>query len=354
MDEDNFAGVHPQRLAADPAAAPSPALAGAVVAVLARGGLVALPTETVYGLAADATDARAVAAIYAAKGRPSFNPLISHVESLAAAERHGVFDAAARRLADAFWPGPLTLVVPKRRASPVADLVTAGLDTIALRVPRHPLTRGLIAAFGRPLAAPSANPSGRLSPTTADAVVEGLGDRVDLVVDAGPCPVGLESTIVACLDGKARLLRPGGISRADIEAVLGARLEDAPTIEDTRPSAPGMLASHYAPAAGVRLEAAEVRPGEALLAFGPDLPPGADNAAMVLNLSPAGDTVEAAANLFGHLARLDASGAATIAVMPIPETGLGEAIRDRLARAAAPRAFPGEVEPGSPPGNAKD
>ncbi|MEZ5840112.1 MAG: L-threonylcarbamoyladenylate synthase [Hyphomicrobiales bacterium] len=328
---------NPHRLKADPDAPPAPALAREVAATLARGGLVALPTETVYGLAANATDPAAVAAIYAAKGRPQFNPLISHVESLAAAEQHGIFDETARRLAAAFWPGPLTLVVPKRPESPVAALATAGLATIALRVPRHALTRGLIAGFGRPVAAPSANPSGRLSPTTADAVAEGLGEKVDLIVDAGACPVGLESTIVACLEGTPRLLRPGGISRADIERVIGRDLVTAPSVEDARPAAPGMLASHYAPHARVRLEAKSVAPGEALLAFGPDLPPGAEAAAMVLNLSKAGDTVEAAANLFGHLARLDRSGAPAIAVMPIPAEGLGEAIRDRLARAAAPR-----------------
>lgn len=304
------------------------------VAALRAGRLVALPTETVYGLAADATDGAAVARIFAAKGRPRFNPLICHVDSLAMAEAHGVLDGRARLLAQRFWPGPLTLVVPKRAGSDVHPLVAAGLDTIALRAPRG-LAQRVIAALGRPLAAPSANLSGRISATRAEHVAEQLGSAVAVIVDAGPCPVGLESTIVALDGARPRLLRPGGLAAAEIEAALGETLE--------RPgagaaiAAPGMLASHYAPRLPVRLDARAVRPGEALLAFGAPLPPGADRAAAVRNLSPAGDLIEAAANLFSHLAELDASAAAAIAAVPIPRHGLGEAINDRLARAAAPR-----------------
>ncbi|WP_349359747.1 L-threonylcarbamoyladenylate synthase [Stappia sp.] len=309
----------------------------AAIAALRAGKLVAVPTETVYGLAADATDAEACAAIYQAKGRPSFNPLIAHVESRAAAERHGVFDARARALADAFWPGPLTLVVPKRADSPVCDLATAGLETIALRVPAAPIMRALAQACGVPLAAPSANRSGRITGTTADAVAEDLGTALAVLIDAGPCPVGVESTIVGLTDATPRLLRPGGIARAEIEAVLGCPLEGAPAQEPDAPAAPGMLTSHYAPGAAVRLDARAVMPGEALLAFGADMPPGAEGAVAVENLSPSGDLVQAAARLFTALRRLDASGAATIAAMPVPTDGLGEAINDRLRRAAAPR-----------------
>lgn len=310
----------------------------AAVAALANGRLVGLPTETVYGLGADATDGRAVAAIYSAKGRPSFNPLIAHVPDLASAERHGVFDATARALAAAFWPGPLTLVVPKRPESPVADLVTAGLDTIGLRVPATPVTREILARFGRPVAAPSANRSGRVSPTRAEDVVEELGRVVAEVIDAGATPVGVESTIVAVLDGRVRLLRPGGVTRAAIEAVVGEPLaDDGPLTDESAPLAPGMLASHYAPAAPVRLEATRVEPGEALIAFGPDRPVGWEKATAVFDLSPTGDLAEAASNLFRALRDLDAAGAAAIAVAPIPAEGLGEAIVDRLRRAAAPR-----------------
>ena len=313
----------------------------AAVAALARGALVALPTETVYGLGADATDGRAVAGIYAAKGRPSFNPLIAHVPDLASAELHGVFSPEARALAAAFWPGPLTLVVPKRAESAISDLATAGLDSIGLRVPAPEVTRAILAAFGRPVAAPSANRSGRVSPTSAEDVIEELGERVAEVIDTGACPVGVESTIVALLGGDAVLLRPGGVARAAIEAVLGRRLAD-PTPEvtaeaDVAPLAPGMLTSHYAPRAGVRLDATRVVPGEALLTFAGVLPPGAETAQVVFDLSPSGDAAEAASRLFRALRDLDASGVATIAVVPIPEDGLGEAIVDRLRRAAAPR-----------------
>lgn len=302
------------------------------VALLAAGEVVALPTETVYGLAADATRGDAVARIFEAKGRPRFNPLIVHVDGLAMAERLARFDPLSRRLAEAFWAGPLTLVLPLRPDGPIHPLVTAGLDTVALRWPVGFAAR-VVGALGRPIAAPSANPSGRVSATTAAAVAEGLGARIPLVVDGGPTPVGLESTIVQVAEGRLRLLRPGGVPAGEIERVAGLPLQrpGGPVV------APGMLASHYAPAAGLRLAARAVAPGEALLAFGPTRAAGADRAAMVLNLSPTGDLREAAANLFSHLARLDASGAAVIAVEPVPETGLGEAINDRLARAAAPR-----------------
>lgn len=307
----------------------------AAARVLAEGGLVAFPTETVYGLGADATNGAAVARLYAAKGRPAFNPLIAHVADAEAARRLGRFDAAAERLAAALWPGPLTLVLPKAPGCPVAELATAGLDAIAVRVPAHAVARQILAAFGKPIVAPSANRSGHVSPTTAQHVLADLGGCIDLIVDGGPTPVGLESTIVACL-GEPVLLRPGGVARAAIESVLGAPLAAAPGYaKPGAPLAPGQLASHYAPKARLRLDAESVWPGEALLAFGPALPPRAAEANAVLNLSPIGDLVEAAANLFSHLRALDASGAAGIAVMPIPGGGLGEAINDRLQRAAA-------------------
>lgn len=299
--------------------------------LLRAGRLVAFPTETVYGLGADATDGRAVAAIYEAKGRPSFNPLIAHVATTEAALGLGLFNADALALARAFWPGPLTLVVPVAQGEAISDLARAGLDTVGLRVPSHPVAQALLAACDRPVAAPSANLSGHVSPTTAAHVLADLDGRIDAVLDGGATDVGVESTIVACLEGDPVLLRPGGVPREALEAVIGRPLAQATA---TATIAPGMLASHYAPKAAIRLDAAMAEPGEALLAFGPRLPGGA---ATVLNLSPTGDLAEAAANLFGHLRRLDASGASHIAVMPIPAEGLGEAIRDRLARAAAPR-----------------
>jgi L-threonylcarbamoyladenylate synthase len=311
----------------------------AAVRCLANGGLVAFPTETVYGLAADATNGRAIARLYAAKGRPAFNPLIAHVTDTAAARRLGHLDAAAERLAAAFWPGPLTMVLPKTAGCGVSDLATAGLDSIAVRVPRHDVAQQILARCGRPLVAPSANRSGQLSPTDAAHVLADLGDRIDLIVDGGPTMVGIESTIVACLGAAPVLLRPGGVARQAIEHVLGrplAELAEKPGTGDPAP-APGLLASHYAPRALLRLEVATMRPGEALLAFGPSLPPGSEHAAASLNLSADGDLVEAAANLFSHLRALDRCGATTIAVMPVPHDGLGEAINDRLARAAAPR-----------------
>jgi L-threonylcarbamoyladenylate synthase len=312
----------------------------AAARILGRGGLVAFPTETVYGLGADATNAAAVAGIYAAKGRPAFNPLISHVGDAAAAHALARFDAAAAALAAAFWPGPLTLVLPKTPQCPVADLATSGLDTIAVRVPAHPVAHALIAALGRPVVAPSANRSGHISPTTADHVLADLRERIDLVLDGGPTRVGLESTVLACLDGGVTLLRPGGLPRDAIERVLGRPVQEATVAADEgeAPLAPGMLSSHYAPHAMLRLDADDVRPGEALLAFGPQLPAGAERATRTLNLSPRGDLIEAAANLFSHLRELDRAAAASIAVMPIPHEGLGEAINDRLARAAAPRS----------------
>ncbi len=298
---------------------------------LKAGGLVAFPTETVYGLGADARQGEAVARLYAAKGRPSFNPLIAHVADERAARRLGRFDAAAEKLAAAFWPGPLTLVLPKLPDCPVSELALAGLDSVAVRVPAHPLAHALLTAFGAAVVAPSANRSGHVSPTGAAHVLADLRGRIDVVLDGGACAVGLESTIVACL-GEPTLLRPGGVARADIERVLGRPLAVAAAQET--PLAPGMLASHYAPKAQLRLEAQAPRAGEALLAFGSDMPAG-DRP--VLNLSPRGDLVEAAANLFSHLRALDASGARAIAVMKVPHEGLGEAINDRLRRAAAPR-----------------
>ena len=310
---------------------------GQACAVLARGLPVAIPTETVYGLAADATSPQAVAAIYATKGRPSINPLISHMADLAMAENYGLFDPLSRRLAEAFWPGPLTLVVPLKPESGIAPAATAGLATIGIRVPQG-FSGRLIAAYGKPLAAPSANPSGRISPTTAAHVQAGLGERIELILDGGPAAVGVESTIVKVeADGSLRLLRPGGLSVEDIERVAGI-----PVLRGKAASAaieaPGMLASHYAPRAAVRLNAEEVRPGETLLKFGDAAVPGEAGAMAVLNLSPSGDPAEAAARLFSALKQADETGAATIAVSPIPSTGLGEAVNDRLARAAAPRS----------------
>jgi L-threonylcarbamoyladenylate synthase len=303
------------------------------LAALSAGEPVAVPTETVYGLAADAASGEAVARIFEAKGRPRFNPLILHVSDMAMAERYARFDPLARRLAERFWPGPLTLVLPLLAGAEVAPLALAGLETVALRVPQGP-ARELIARFGRPLAAPSANRSGRVSPTTAQAVAADLGDRISLVLDAGPTSVGLESTILRPAGEGVELLRPGGLAADEIEAALPVRL--------LRPSgsaivAPGMLRSHYAPRAAMRLDAGRIAPGEALLAFGPERIAGAETAAAIRNLSPAGDLREAAANLFSMMRELDDVGAAVIAVEPIPGSGLGEAINDRLARAAAPR-----------------
>ena len=293
--------------------------------LLRQGLLVAFPTETVYGLGADARNGEAVAAIYAAKGRPSFNPLIAHVASVEAAQRHVEWSDQAQQLADAFWPGPLTLVLPLRAGHGVSSLVTAGLDTLAVRVPAHPTAQALLRAVDGPVAAPSANPSGRISPTTAAHVREGLDGRIAAILDDGPCAVGLESTIVG-LAGAPALLRPGGVAAEQIEAVLGTKLSHHKPGDLL--TAPGQLQSHYAPDAPVRLNAEQSRGDEVLLGFGP--------VACDLNLSERGDLLEAAANLFAYLHKLDKSGR-PIAVSPIPGHGLGAAINDRLRRAAAPR-----------------
>jgi L-threonylcarbamoyladenylate synthase len=315
----------------------SDAAVAAAARILAEGGLVAFPTETVYGLGADATNPAAIAHLYQAKGRPAFNPLIAHVGELAAARGIARFDAAATALAEAFWPGPLTLVLPKTQGCAVADLATAGLDTIAIRIPAHPVARDILRVFGGPVVAPSANISGHVSPTTAAHVQSDLAGRIDLIVDGGPVAVGVESTIVGCFD-EPMLLRPGGLPRAEIERVLGRALVQPPADTDSdQPLAPGMLASHYAPRARVRLDAQRLEPGEALLAFGLGAISGIDAASIVMNLSERGDLDEAAANLFGHLRALDGKGVRTIAVMPIPNEGLGEAINDRLRRAAVGR-----------------
>jgi L-threonylcarbamoyladenylate synthase len=306
---------------------------------LKQGGLVAFPTETVYGLGADATNAAAVARLYEAKGRPSFNPLIAHVGDIAGGMKIAHFDPTARRLAGTFWPGPLTLVLPRTLDCPVAELATAGLDTIAVRLPAHPLAQAILRAFGGPVVAPSANLSGHVSPTLACHAQSDLDGRVDLIVDGGPVNVGVESTIVGCFD-TPMLLRPGGLPREEIERVLGRALARPPedvAHETGQPLAPGMLASHYAPRTPVRLNAAGVEAGEALLAFGPAPLPGIEQASAVMNLSVRGDLAEAAANLFGYLRSLDRKGARAIAVMAVPYQGLGEAINDRLRRAAIGR-----------------
>lgn len=305
--------------------------------LLTEGGLVALPTETVYGLACDATNPRAVASLYTAKGRPSFNPLIAHVPDIASARKVGRLTPAAETLAARFWPGPLTLVVPAIEEATSA-LARAGLASVAIRVPTHPVAQAVLRAAGRAIAAPSANRSGHVSPTRAGHVLADLDGRIDLILDAGPSAVGVESTIVDCTGDVPVMLRPGGLPREAIEAALGAPLADpAPSAPADAPLAPGMLASHYAPSVPVRLRANEVRPGEALLSFAGAQLPGMDAARATLDLSPAGDLNEAAANLFDYLRALDASGASAIAVVPLPRRGLGEAIADRLRRAAAPR-----------------
>ncbi|MFI4985923.1 MAG: L-threonylcarbamoyladenylate synthase [Alphaproteobacteria bacterium] len=313
--------------------APDESAIAEAVRLLGAGRLVAFPTETVYGLGADARNDRAVAAIFAAKGRPRFNPLIVHWSDAEAAASAVTFDARARTLAQRFWPGPLSLVLPRRSHAAVSLLCSAGLDTLAVRVPAQATARALLSAFAGPIAAPSANRSGAVSPTTAAHVADSLGGRVALILDGGPCPVGLESTVVDLSAREARLLRPGGITLEALEAVIGPLAHDADA--DAKRHSPGQLASHYAPRAPLRLEArGEAREGEALLAFGPEPPTGF---AASLNLSPAGDLAEAAANLFAMLRALDASGPTAIAVMTVPERGLGRAINDRLRRAAAPR-----------------
>ena len=315
-----------QTIAAEPAAIARAA------GLLRDGRLVAFPTETVYGLGADATSDAAVAAVYEAKGRARENPLIVHVTTPEDAAREALLDGRAEKLATRFWPGPLTLVLRRRADTRLSPLVSAGLDTVAIRVPAHPTALALLTETGSPIAAPSANPSGALSPTTAAHVAAGLGDRVALILDDGPCPLGVESTVVdLSRPDTARLLRPGGVTRSEIEAEIGrlAGPGDGPA------RAPGMMASHYAPHLPLRLAAHDVAADEALLAFGADAPRGA---AETLNLSPAGDLDEAAANLFAMLHALDRPDFAAIAVVAIPDGGLGAAINDRLARAAAPRA----------------
>jgi len=315
------------------AASTSPATPQAIAsaaALLRAGYLVAFPTETVYGLGGDATNERAVAEIFATKGRPHFNPLIVHVSGLAEAEALAVFDRRARLVAAQLWPGPLTLVLRRPDDSGLSLLVSAGLDTVAIRVPCHEVAQALLRETGRPIAAPSANRSGRVSPTEAAHVAEELGDRVALILDGGRTPVGLESTVLDLSGEAAVLLRPGGVTSEQLSELLGPIAMPAAA----KPKSPGMLASHYTPSLPLRLEASEAHPGEALLAFGPNAPPGF---AEVEWLSRSGDLAEAAANLFAMLRRLDRPPLTGIAVMPIPERGLGRAINDRLRRAAAPR-----------------
>jgi len=303
--------------------------------LLRAGRLVAFPTETVYGLGADATDPEAIARLYAAKGRPSFNPLIAHVPSVDDALPLGDFSTEARRLAAHFWPGALTLVVPVSPASPVCELARAGLPSLAIRVPDHPVAQAILKAAARPIAAPSANRSGHVSPSLAAHVKADLDGIIDAIVDGGPTPIGVESTILGCLEDRMVMLRPGGIAREVIEAVLGYPLAEKAG-DEAAPLAPGRLTSHYAPAHRLRLDARSVMPGEACLAFGPDLPPGA-TPDLSVTLSQTGDLAEAASRLYQSLRALDSLSITGIAVAPIPAHGLGEAIRDRLMRAAAPK-----------------
>ncbi len=321
----------PQRLNIKPA---TPAAVAEAAKLIAEGGLVAFPTETVYGLGANALDGAAVARIFAAKARPGFNPLIVHLAGPGEARDLARFNGAANCLADRFWPGPLTLVLARLPGCPVSKLASAGLATVALRVPAHGIAKALLEQAGVPVVAPSANPSGAISPTRAGHVAKQLGAKVDMILDGGPTALGLESTVVGFeTQGAAVLLRPGGLPAEEIEAALGSRLSVAR--EGPRPSAPGQLQSHYAPVAPVRLAATTVRPGEALLAFGPTPPAGG---LARRNLSPSGDLAEAAANFFAMLHELDACGPDSIAAMAIPDRGLGRALNDRLRRAAAPRS----------------
>jgi L-threonylcarbamoyladenylate synthase len=305
----------------------------AAARLIAAGELVAFPTETVYGLGADATNDRAVARIFEAKGRPRFNPLIVHVADADAARTQVTFDRRAETLAEQLWPGALTLVLPRRPDCSVSLLASAGLDSLAVRVPRHPVAHALLVACGRPIAAPSANASGKLSPTTSAHVAQSLGNELAMILDGGRCPIGVESTVLDLTASTPTLLRPGGVTEEELIATIGP-LATSPLVGAEAPKSPGLLASHYAPDLPLRLAARSVQPHEALLAFGPT--PLAGAAAME-NLSAAGDLLEAAANLFAMLRALDRPGASGIAVMPIPERGLGRAINDRLRRAAAPR-----------------
>jgi L-threonylcarbamoyladenylate synthase len=307
--------------------------------LLRAGALVAFPTETVYGLGADATDDEAVARIFAAKGRPRFNPLIAHFPDAEAAAAEVAFDSRAERLAAAVWPGPLTLVLPRRAGCRISLLCSAGLETQAVRVPDQPVAQDLLRAVGRPLAAPSANRSGRISPTAAADVAADLGEAVALILDGGSCRVGVESTVLDLSGPRPRLLRPGGLALEALSELLGETPELAAPGGPL--ASPGMLESHYAPDKPLRLDATAPQADEGLLAFGPEVPAGA---ALTLNLSPAGDTTEAAANLFAYLRRLDAAPVRALAAMPVPGTGLGLAIRDRLRRAAAPRPTGGGTD----------
>jgi L-threonylcarbamoyladenylate synthase len=302
---------------------------------LGDGQAIAIPTETVYGLAADATNPQAITTIYETKGRPRFNPLICHMADLAMAERYGQFDDLARRLAEAFWPGPLTLIVPLTPDSAIHPLATAGLATVGIRVPDG-FARQVIAAFNRPLAAPSANTSGKISPTSARHVDEDLGSKINVILDGGPSLVGVESTIIKVDNGVLRLLRPGGLAVEDIERVMGLTVQ-RDLSHDAAIEAPGMLASHYAPDAAIRLGVLDIAPGEALINFGGQVIANAEKAAAIFDLSPSANLREAAANLFSMMKQADAGAAKSIAVAPIPMVGLGEAINDRLERAAAPR-----------------
>jgi len=301
--------------------------------LLRRGEVIAFPTETVYGLGGDATNDRAVAAIFAAKGRPRFNPLISHLAAPEAAADLALLDERSRGVARRFWPGPLTLVLRRRADCPISLLASAGLDTVALRVPAHPVAQALLAAADRPIAAPSANRSGRISPTAAEHVASELGDRIAAIVDGGAAAIGVESTVLDLSGERPLLLRPGGVTVEALTASLGP-IDEPRSEAGVAPRAPGMLASHYAPNLPLRLEIGEALPGEAVLAFGGDPPPGF---AEIRWLSRSGDLAEAAANLFAALRALDRPDFSGIAVMPIPERGLGRAINDRLRRAAAPR-----------------
>jgi L-threonylcarbamoyladenylate synthase len=312
-----------------------PAAIAEAARILRNGGLVAFPTETVYGLGADARDDAAVARIFAAKDRPRFNPLIVHVRDAAAAAALVAFDARARDVAAAFWPGPLSLVLPRRAEGGLSLLVSAGLDTVAVRVPAHPVAHGLLVAFDGPVAAPSANASGEVSPTTAAHVAASLDGRPDLIIDGGPCAVGLESTVLDLTGARPALLRHGAVTREQLAAALGDVEDATRPPEGAAPRSPGQLARHYAPSVPVRLDARDAAPDEALIAFGGDVPAGA---AETRNLSPSGDLVEAAANLFAALRALDCAPHRAIAVVPIPDEGLGRAINDRLRRAAEAHA----------------
>lgn len=309
----------------------SPAQSGIKIAcqILHEGGMVALPTETVYGLGADASNKKAVAKIFAAKGRPQKNPLIVHVSNIGSAENYGIFDKQAYKLAENFWPGPLTLVLPKASNSSLAPQVSPNLNTVALRVPSHPIFQDVLSTSGLPVAAPSANKSGEVSPTTAEHVLNDLNGAIDLILDSGPCELGVESTVVMIAGSTASLLRPGMIQQEDIEKVLGASLVKP---HSKALHGPGMLSRHYAPRAKLRLDALSQNIGEALLAFGPTPP---NEIGLVKNLSQKGDLIEAAANLYACLRELDDKNVGTISVMPIPESGIGIAINDRLRRAAA-------------------